>query len=196
MFLVLFIFQIDSPGIPPSADANKTFQGFSYIAPDLIHARQSDLSYANDVERRLRSVTGVKTTLFTDEYDLKEPLGRGKTSTCYRCVHRQTHAEYAVKVIKNAHINDPSDEIELLFCYRQLSHIVRIRDAFYNSPIVYIVTELMRGGELLDKISEEKSLSECESAKIMFVIIKTVEQLHRNSIVHRDLQPRNIMYLD
>ncbi|CAF1086580.1 unnamed protein product [Rotaria magnacalcarata] len=186
----------DSPGIPPSADANKTFQGFSYIAPDLIHARQSDLSYANDVERRLRSVTGVKTTLFTDEYDLKEPLGRGKTSTCYRCVHRQTHAEYAVKVIKNAHINDPSDEIELLFCYRQLSHIVRIRDAFYNSPIVYIVTELMRGGELLDKISEEKSLSECESAKIMFVIIKTVEQLHRNSIVHRDLQPRNIMYLD
>lgn len=78
---------------------------------------------------------------------------------------------------------------------------------------MYIVTELMRGGELFDKIRLEKSLSERESAKIMFVIIKTIEQLHRNSIgklpvrnsppncvdlrvVHRDLQPRNIMYLD
>lgn len=40
----------------------------------------------------------------------------------------------------------------------------------------------MRGGELFDKILKEKSLSERESANIMFVIIKTIEQLHRNSI--------------
>ncbi|CAF1384525.1 unnamed protein product [Rotaria sordida] len=186
----------DSPGIPTSADAYNTFQGFSYIAPDLINARRNDPSYANDVEQRLRSINGVKITLFKDEYELKEPLGRGKTSTCYRCIHKQTHVEYAVKIIKDAYTNDPSDEIELLFFYRQLTHIVRIRDAFYNSPTVYIVTELMRGGELFDKICQEKSLSERESAKIMYVIIKTVEQLHRNSIVHRDLQPRNIMYLD
>ncbi|CAF4953830.1 unnamed protein product, partial [Rotaria sp. Silwood1] len=186
----------DSPGIPPSADAYNTFQGFSYIAPDLIHARQQDPAYANEVERRLRSINGVKTTPFKDEYELKEALGRGKTSTCYRCIHKQTNVEYAVKIIKDVHTNDPSDEIELLFFYRQLTHIVRIRDAFYNAPIAYIVTELMRGGELFDKICQEKSLSERESAKIMYVIIKTIEQLHRNSIVHRDLQPRNIMYLD
>jgi hypothetical protein len=40
----------------------------------------------------------------------------------------------------------------------------------------------MRGGELFDKIRQEKSLSERESAKIMHVIVKTIEQLHRNSI--------------
>ncbi|CAF0843956.1 unnamed protein product [Adineta ricciae] len=186
----------DSPGIPPSADANKTFQGFSYIAPDLIHARQGDPTYVSNIERRLRAISGVKFTPFNDEYELKEALGRGKMSICYRCIHKQTHMEYAVKVIKDAHIHDPADEIELLFCYRQLTHIIHIRDAFYNTPSVYIVTELMRGGELFDKIRQEKSLSERESAKIMFVIIKTIEQLHRNSIVHRDLQPRNIMYLD
>ena len=60
-------------------------------------------------------------------------------------------------------------------------YFIKIRDTFYNSPRVYIVTDLMYGGELLDKI-REKSLSECESAKIMSVIIKTVEQLHRNSV--------------
>jgi serine/threonine protein kinase len=57
-----------------------------------------------------------------------------------------------------------------------------MRDAFFNAPTVYIVTELMRGGELFDKIRQEKSLSERESAKIMHVIVKTIEQLHRNSI--------------
>lgn len=49
----------------------------------------------------------------------------------------------------------------------------------------------MRGGELLEKIHQEKSLSERESAHIMFVIIKTIEQLHRNSIgkFHREFVP-------
>ena len=112
--------------MPPSADANKTFQGFSYIAPDLIHARQSDPTYVSNIERRLRAISGVKFTPFNDEYELKEALGQGKMSICYRCIHKQTHMEYAVKVIKDAHIHDPADEIELLFCYRQLTHIIHV----------------------------------------------------------------------
>jgi hypothetical protein len=121
------VIHIDSPAIPPSVDCNKTFQGFSYIAPDLINARQNDLSYANDVEQRLSSINGVKLTPFTDEYELKEVLGLGETSVCHRCIHKQTHSEYAVKIIKDVHINDASDEIELLFSYRELTHIIRVR---------------------------------------------------------------------
>lgn len=126
---------LDSPGIPPSAGANQTFQGFSYIAPDLIHARQNDPSYADDIERRLRSISGVKMTPFSEEYELKEAVGQGQTSTCYRCIHRQTRAEYAVKVITDAHIHDPSDEIELLLCYRQLPHIVRVSETSTKASI-------------------------------------------------------------
>jgi p90 ribosomal S6 kinase len=124
---IISLFSIDSPGIPPSADAHDSFQGFSYIAPELIHARQNDPTYSTDVDRRLRSIIGVKLTPFNDEYDIKEALGHGKTSTCYRCIHRQTREEYAVKIIKDAHINDPSDEIELLFRYNQLTHIIRVK---------------------------------------------------------------------
>jgi p90 ribosomal S6 kinase len=128
IIFILSVFSIDSPGIPPSADAHDSFQGFSYIAPELINARQNDPTYSTDVDRRLRSIIGVKLTPFKDEYDIKEALGHGKTSTCYRCVHRQTREEYAVKIIKDAHVNDPSDEIELLFRYNQLTHIIRVRE--------------------------------------------------------------------
>ena len=148
----------------------------------MIHARQNDPSCVDDFERRIRAIPGIKMAPFQDEYDLREVLGQGKTSKCYRCLHRATRVEYAVKIINDAHLHDPSHEIELLFRYRQLVNIIRIRDAFYNAPTVYIVTELMRGGELLDKLRQEKSLTERESAKILSVIIKTIEQLHRNSI--------------
>ena len=122
----MFFTFIDSPGVPPSADAHHSFQGFSYIAPELIYARQNDSIYTNNIEKRLRSIIGVKLTLFHDEYELKEALGHGKTSTCYRCIHRQSCKEYAVKIIRDLSINDPSDEIELLFRYNQLTHIIRV----------------------------------------------------------------------
>ncbi len=78
----------------------------------------------------------MKITSFTDEYELKEELGHGRMSTCYRCIHKQTHLEYAVKIIKDAHINDPSDEIELLFCYRQLTHIVHVSSIDRRNSII------------------------------------------------------------
>lgn len=40
----------------------------------------------------------------------------------------------------------------------------------------------MRGGELLEKLKEDGSLSERETATIMLTIFQTVELLHRNSI--------------
>lgn len=128
---------LDSPGIPPSAEAHESFHGFSYVAPELISARQNDPMYSTDVDRRLRSIVGVKLSSFKDEYDLKESLGQGKTSICYRCVHRQTQTEYAVKIIRDTNIHDPSDEIEILFRYTQLTHIIRVSvECLHRTTIV------------------------------------------------------------
>lgn len=43
---------------------------------------------------------------------------------------------------------------------------------------VYLVTELMKGGELLDKILRQKFFSEREASAVLYTITKTVEYLH------------------
>lgn len=43
---------------------------------------------------------------------------------------------------------------------------------------VFLVTELMKGGELLDKILRQKFFSEREASAVLFTITKTVEYLH------------------
>lgn len=43
---------------------------------------------------------------------------------------------------------------------------------------VYLVTELMKGGELLDKILRQKFFSEREASAVLHTITKTVEYLH------------------
>jgi p90 ribosomal S6 kinase len=54
--------------------------------------------------------------------------------------------------------------------------------------------ELMRGGELLDRILRQKNFSEREASITMFVVTSAVQHLHKNGVVHRDLKPSNILY--
>ena len=61
---------------------------------------------------------------------------------------------------------------------------------------ILIVTEYMKGGELLDKIVRQRFFSEREASAVLEVLTKTVDFLHSNGVVHRDLKPSNILYRD
>lgn len=51
-----------------------------------------------------------------------------------------------------------------------------------DGKYVYLVTELMRGGELLDKILRQKFFSEREASSVLHTICKTVEYLHSQGV--------------
>ena len=55
---------------------------------------------------------------------------------------------------------------------------------FQDTQYVYLVTELMRGGELLDKILKQKFFSEREARAVMEVVIAVVKYLHANGVRH------------
>lgn len=54
---------------------------------------------------------------------------------------------------------------------------------------VYIVMELLKGGELLDRIKRKKCFTEPEASEIMRKIISAVSFMHSKGVVHRDLKP-------
>ena len=54
---------------------------------------------------------------------------------------------------------------------------------------VYLVTELLNGGELLSCIRKQHSFCENEARHIMFQLASAVEHMHRRRVVHRDLKP-------
>uniref|UniRef100_A0AAR2K7X0 non-specific serine/threonine protein kinase n=1 Tax=Pygocentrus nattereri TaxID=42514 RepID=A0AAR2K7X0_PYGNA len=175
----------DSPGIPPSANAHQLFKGFSFVAP------------ASLEESLLRSpqVPISGTAQFSDVYELKEDIGVGSYSICKRCIHRVTTMEFAVKIIDKSK-RDPSEEIEILMRYGQHPNIITLKDVYDEGRFVYLVTELMKGGELLDRILRQKFFSEREASAVLYTITKTVDYLHCQGVVHRDLKPSNILYMD
>ncbi|XP_051870058.1 ribosomal protein S6 kinase alpha-3 isoform X2 [Pristis pectinata] len=180
----------DSPGIPPSANAHQLFRGFSFVANTSEEEPQPMQTATHPVIQLHR--TSIQ---FADNYDLKEDIGVGSYSICKRCVNRSTNMDYAVKIIDRSK-RDPSEEIDILLRYGQHPNIITLKDVYHDGKFVYLVTELMKGGELLDKILRQKFFSEREANAVLYTITKTMDYLHAQGVVHRDLKPSNILYVD
>ncbi|XP_030058119.1 ribosomal protein S6 kinase alpha-3 isoform X2 [Microcaecilia unicolor] len=181
----------DSPGIPASANAHQLFRGFSFVAISTEEENQTiqTVGVHSIVQLHRNSIQ------FTDGYEMREDIGVGSYSICKRCIHKATNMEYAVKIIDKSK-RDPTEEIEILLRYGQHPNVITLRDVYDDGKYVYLVTELMKGGELLDKILRQKFFSEREASAVLHTITKTVEYLHTQGVVHRDLKPSNILYVD
>ncbi|XP_071594927.1 ribosomal protein S6 kinase alpha-2 isoform X2 [Heliangelus exortis] len=183
----------DSPGVPPSANAHHLFRGFSFVASSLVQEPAQP-----DVHRiPVHPIVQLhgNNIHFTDGYEIKEDIGIGSYSVCKRCVHKATETEFAVKIIDKSK-RDPSEEIEILLRYGQHPNIITLKDVYDDGKYVYLVMELMRGGELLDRILRQKCFSEREASAVLCTITRTVDYLHSQGVVHRDLKPSNILYMD
>ncbi|XP_011790344.1 PREDICTED: ribosomal protein S6 kinase alpha-2 isoform X2 [Colobus angolensis palliatus] len=184
----------DSPGVPPSANAHHLFRGFSFVASSLIQEPSQQDLHKVPVHPIVQQLHG-NNIHFTDGYEIKEDIGVGSYSVCKRCVHKATDTEYAVKIIDKSK-RDPSEEIEILLRYGQHPNIITLKDVYDDGKFVYLVMELMRGGELLDRILQQRYFSEREASDVLCTITKTMDYLHSQGVVHRDLKPSNILYRD
>ncbi|XP_014288774.1 ribosomal protein S6 kinase 2 beta isoform X1 [Halyomorpha halys] len=179
----------DSPGVPPSANAHELFRGFSFIAPCLLEPEEQPVKVMEPLTRMPYS----KPNSIAEDYELREEIGRGSYSVCRLALHKASRTEWAVKVIDKSK-RDCQEEVDILLRYRGHQNIVYLRDVYEDDNNVYLVMELMRGGELLDRILRLKAFSEREASAIMQTVISTVNYLHQHGVVHRDLKPSNLLY--
>jgi len=84
-------------------------------------------------------------------------------------------------------------EVEIL---SQMDHpnVVRLFEIFDDGDILYLVMELMSGGELFDRIVEKESYTEKEAAETIRPIVDAIRYCHDQGIIHRDLKPENLLY--
>ncbi|XP_060523767.1 ribosomal protein S6 kinase alpha-2 isoform X2 [Cylas formicarius] len=179
----------DSPGVPASANAHELFRGFSFVAPCLL---ENGTVQKKSMETPMKSFRTTDRS-FSDEYILMDILGSGSYSVCKLARHKSTGQQYAVKII-NKTLCDCREEVEILLRYGQHPGIVTLKTFFEEPTKVYLVLQLLRGGELLDYLMMKGKLSEQESAVILKTIASTVAYLHENGVVHRDLKPANILF--
>ncbi|XP_037925657.1 calcium/calmodulin-dependent protein kinase type II alpha chain isoform X9 [Hermetia illucens] len=136
-------------------------------------------------------------TRFSDNYDIKEELGKGAFSIVKRCVQKSTGLEFAAKIINTKKLTARDFqklEREARIC-RKLQHpnIVRLHDSIQEENYHYLVFDLVTGGELFEDIVAREFYSEADASHCIQQILESVNHCHQNGVVHRDLKPENLL---
>jgi len=103
----------------------------------------------------------------------------------------------AVKCIDKKALKGKEDSLENeIKVLRKLNHsnIVQLRETFEDKQKVYLVMELVTGGELFDRIVEKGSYTERDASALIRQILEAVDYMHSQGVVHRDLKPENLLY--
>src|SRR5580692_11349514 len=70
---------------------------------------------------------------------------------------------------------------------------MRIFELLEDDNYYYIVSELISGGELYERIVSLKHFQEKDAAYIVFQLLLAINYMHSKNISHRDIKPENIL---
>jgi len=134
---------------------------------------------------------------FEQNYEIRQELGRGAFSVVYLGVNKVHKNNHAIKVINKKDLGKDYEknlkmEVDIL---KKVNHpnIIALKELFDTPDKLYLVMELVTGGELFDKIVEKGAYTEAEASTLVKKIVSAVEYLHSIGIVHRDLKPENLL---
>ncbi|XP_067848170.1 ribosomal protein S6 kinase alpha-5 [Heptranchias perlo] len=195
-----------SPAALPQ-NSDRIFQGYSFIAPSILFKRNAvmtdPIQLHMGVDRpgstAIARSAMMKDSPFYQHYDLDlkdSPLGEGSFSICRRCCNKKTGQEFAVKIVSKRMEANTQREIAALKLCEGHPNIVKLHDIYHDQLHTFLVMELLKGGELLERIRKKKHFSETEASHIMRKLVSAVSHMHDVGVVHRDLKPENLLYTD
>lgn len=150
----------------------------------------------DDIVLWLKKLQDASTLTLEKIYEIKETLGQGAFAKVKRCRERSSGKEFAVKIIKKDNIENRENIMNEITILKNVCHlnILKLHHVFETKRHIYLVTDLLEGGELFDLIVKRGYLTEAETSKIMRRILQAVSYLHLKNICHRDIKPENILF--
>jgi serine/threonine protein kinase len=150
-------------------------------------------------------LTGSKSPAggFFGKYSLAEEIGLGSTSKVFRVLRKNDSKPFACKVIDKSQargaeyqylLQQFAEEVRILELLKH-NNVISLEDSFETADRIYIVTELMEGGELFEYVIERGALSEEEASGVVRNIVSAVAYMHSQGVIHRDLKPENLLLL-
>uniref|UniRef100_A0AAY4EYM3 Serine/threonine-protein kinase DCLK1 n=1 Tax=Denticeps clupeoides TaxID=299321 RepID=A0AAY4EYM3_9TELE len=131
-----------------------------------------------------------------ERYKVGRTIGDGNFAVVRECVERSTGREYALKIINKSKCRGKEhmiqNEVSIL---RRVKHpnIVLLIEEMDTYSELYLVMELVKGGDLFDAITSSNKYTERDASGMLYNLASAIKYLHSLNIVHRDIKPENLL---
>ncbi|MDP3606666.1 MAG: serine/threonine-protein kinase, partial [Polaromonas sp.] len=134
-------------------------------------------------------------------YDIIRVLGKGAMGLVYEARDPNLNRRVAIKTIKVENLSEEAAaEYEARFkteahSAARLQHpnIVSVYDSDRHGDMAFLVMEFIQGEDLKHHLDAGKRYSLEQSLAMMRELLSALEYAHRQSIVHRDVKPANLL---
>ncbi len=133
-----------------------------------------------------------------ERYQLQDPLGRGGVGTIYRGIDTRMNRVVAIKVLREVYSTDPKfvtrfqREAKVTLSL-QHPNIVQVYDYGQTDGNYFIVMEFVEGTDLRRYLRSRGVLDVDRAVIIAHAVALGLGAAHRRGIVHRDVQPQNVL---
>jgi serine/threonine protein kinase len=137
----------------------------------------------------------------SSDFEFLYIIGRGGFGKVWRVKSKKTNKHYALKQMSKLKIIDKKS-IKSINSERDLlselfsPFIVNMYYAFQDKEFLYLVIDLLPGGDLRYHISIHKKFSEEQTRFFICGIILALEYIHSKGVIHRDIKPENLVLDD
>eukprot|EP01133_Synstelium_polycarpum_P007449 gene7449-8715_t len=173
--------------------------GNSYYPPDI---DGSNGSYSNE-EKKIKGIhmmedhdfklpDGIKDP--ATEFEMLESLGRGSFGAVFKAKHKKTGHIVAIKQVPvNEDFQEILKEINIMKQCRS-KYVVQYYGNYFKGETCWIIMEYCAMGSVSDMMNiTNKILNEEQIALVCYSTLKGLYYLHKNSKIHRDIKPGNIL---
>jgi CHASE2 domain-containing sensor protein/tRNA A-37 threonylcarbamoyl transferase component Bud32 len=166
---------------------------------------ETRLADVETVAAETSDLLGGEEVTTVGRYQIEGELGQGAMGVVYKAVDPTIGRPVAIKTIRLDHTlgskqlsNLKERSLREAQVAGQLSHpnIVTIYDVVEQGGNLFIAMELIDGQELSRFCSKDTLLKPRQAAAIIAYICNALDYAHKQSVVHRDIKPGNVMLLE